>query len=187
MNKKVQIPTSQDDITVGQEQAIDIIINQDLTEKEMDDEIIKLFVGIEDINDISKVDRDYFNESIGQAIQNEGEFKRTFKIGYTEFGMIPNFDKISGSEYTDLIKYSTNTEDLHRLMAVAFRPIKFKDRYKNYQITKYNGTGELSEIMKDTPLSIAKGFNVFFLNLSKDLEVHIMKSMAEEQAKEITV
>ena len=100
--------------------------------------------------------------------------------------MIPNFDKISGSEYTDLIKYSTNIEDLHRLMAVAFRPVKFKDRYKNYQITKYNGTGELSDIMKDTPLSIAKGFNVFFLNLSKDLEVHILKSMAEEQAKETT-
>jgi hypothetical protein len=185
MKRKVQIPTSQDDITVGQEQQINIIINQDLTEQEMDDEIIKLFVGLDDINDISKIDRDMFNESIGQAIQNEGEFKTKFTIGSTEFGMIPNFDKISGSEYTDLIKYSQNTEDLHRLMAVAFRPIKFKDRYKNYQITKYNGTGELSELMKQTPLSIAKGFHVFFLNLSKDLETYILKSIAEEQAKGI--
>lgn len=184
MNKKVQIPTSQEDITVRQRQEIDLIINQDLTEKEMDDEIIKLFVGIEDINYISKIDRDYFNESIGQALQNKGEFKRTFKIGYIEFGMIPNFDKICGSEYTDLIKYSTETEDLHKLMAVAFRPIKFKDRYNNYQITRYNGTSELSEVMKDAPLSVAKGFSVFFLNLSKDLEGYILKSIAVEQAKE---
>ena len=187
MIKKVQIPTSKDDVTVGQEQEIDIIINKDLTEEQMDDEIIKLFVGLDDINDISKVDRDMFNESIGQAMTNEGDFKTRFKIGSIEFGMIPNFDKITGSEYTDLIKYSQNIEDLHRLMAVAFRPIKFKDRYKNYQITKYNGTGELGELMKQTPSSIAKGFNVFFLNLSNDLENYILRSMAEEQVKGIIV
>ena len=99
--------------------------------------------------------------------------------------MIPNFDKINGSEYTDLIKYSDKVEDLHRLAAVAFRPIKLKDRYKNYQISNYNGTGELSELMKDTPMSILKGFNLFFFNLSKDLEDHIRRSTAEEQVKEI--
>jgi hypothetical protein len=184
MELKVNIPTSLDDITVGQFQEIEAISKLDISGEQIDNRILKIFTGIEDANSISKIDRDMLLGAINDAILKEGEFTNRFKLDYVEFGMIPNFDKISGSEYTDLIKYSDSPEELHRLLAVAFRPIKFKDRYKNYQIVNYRGTGELSELMKQTPMSIAKGFNVFFFNLSKDSEAHIRRSTAEELARE---
>ena len=166
MKLKVNIPDSLDDITIGQFQQIDAISKRDLTGEQIDDEILKLFTGAENPGDISQVDRDSVLASIGEALTQEGEFQNRFTLNGIEFGMIPNFDKITGSEYTDLLKYADKPEHLHRLIAVAFRPIKLKDTFKNYQITNYNGTGELCEIMKDTPMSIVRGFNVFFLSLS---------------------
>lgn len=183
MDIKVSIPTSLNDITIEQYFAINSISEQDLTDYEKENELIKLFTKIEQVEAILKKDRDKLVAAVIEATIKEGTFKNRFTIGNIEFGMIPNFDKITASEYTDLIKYSEKEEDLHRLMAVAFRPIKLKDKFKNYQIVNYSGTHELCELMKQTPMSILKGFNAFFLNLSIDLEAYTQKSMEEAQAK----
>ena len=183
MDIKVSIPTSLNDITIEQYFEINYISEQDLSDYEKENELIKLFTKIEQVEAILKKDRDKLVAAIIEAVQKEGTFKNRFTLGNIEFGMIPNFDKITASEYTDLIKYSEKEEDLHRLMAVAFRPIKLKDKFKNYQIVNYNGTHELCELMKQTPMSIVKGFNAFFLNLSNDLEAYTRRSMEEAQAK----
>lgn len=184
MRLKVNIPNSLDDITVEQFQRLNFLNDSDLEGERLDNEMLKLFTGVENVGDISKKDRAYILEAITNALTKVGEFKQRFKIGNIEFGLIPNFDKIVGSEYTDLIKYSENIEDLHRLIAVAYRPIKLKDVFKNYQIVNYSGTSELAELMKQTPMSIVNGFNGFFLTLSNDLEAHIQKCTAEERMKE---
>ena len=183
MDIKISIPTSLNDITIEQYFAINSISEQDLTDYEKENQLIKLFTKIEQVEAILKKDRDKLVAAIIEAVQKEGTFKNRFTLGNIEFGMIPNFDKITASEYTDLIKYSEKEQDLHRLMAVAFRPIKLKDKFKNYQIVNYNGTHELCELMKQTPMSIVKGFNAFFLNLSNDLEAYTRRSMEEAQAK----
>jgi hypothetical protein len=183
MDIKVSIPTSLNDITIEQFQAINELAKRELCEEEESDEILKLFTGIEQVDAILQKDRDYLLSKVKEALIKEGTFKNRFTIGNIEFGMIPNFDKITGSEYTDLIKYFDKIEDLHKLMAVVFRPIKLKDVFKNYQIVNYNGTHELSELMKQTPMSVVKGFNGFFLTLSNDLKAYTLKSMEEAQAK----
>lgn len=180
----LKIPTSLDDITIEQFQKLKKIDASGITGRNLDDEILKLFTGIDSVGSISQKDRQFILDSVGKALVREGEFKTRFKLGYVELGMIPNFDKLSGDEYSDLINYSDSDEDLHRFMAVAYRPIKQKDSFKNYQIVKYSGTGELSELMKQMPMSIVNGFNGFFLTLSSDLEDHILKSTAEGQMKE---
>lgn len=193
MKVKVSIPKSLDDITTGQFQQLDVINNNskdNMTDDEVrvfDNKIVSLFTGIEDVDTITEKDRNYVLESVGKALVTKGEFKDRFTIGGIEFGMTPNLDKVYGKEYTDLIKYYGKTEELHRFMAVAFRPIKLKDVFKSYIITDYKGTSELSELMKQTPMSIVKGFDAFFLTLSNDLEVHIQRSILEEQAKEIAL
>ena len=193
MKVKVSIPHTLDDITIGQFQEMSLL-NKHAKEnmssdeiREFDNKFVTLLTGIEDVDTISEVDRTYILESTTSSLLKEGEFKDRFTIDGIEFGMIPNLDKITGSEYTDLIKYYDNVEDYHRFFAVAYRPVRFKGVFSNYSIVNYTGTSEMSEIMKNTPMSIVKGFNAFFLSLSNDLENHIQKSTAEELAKEIAL
>jgi len=193
MKVKVLIPESLDDITIEQHQKLEVIKNEakegmtDEEVRELDNKIISLFTGVEYVESMSEKDRDYFLTSIGKALVTQGEFKDRFEIDGIEFGMIPNFDKITGSEYTDLIKYYNKVEDLHRFFAVAYRPTRLKDIFKNYDIVSYTGTSEMSEIMKKTPMSIVEGFHAFFLTLSNDLGNHIQKCMLEEQMKEMNL
>jgi hypothetical protein len=185
MKVKVKVPSSLDDITVGQYQAIQKLLeNENLKGKELDNEILKIVLGFDNIDAISVKDRNRLYVDVQKALQKEGEFKQTFVLNGIEFGLIPNFDKINDAEYTDLIRYSKNDEDLHRFLAVAYRPTKFKDRFKNYTIVNYEGTKYNAERLKELPMSIAKGVQVFFFNLSKDLSNYILTSTVQEQVKE---
>lgn len=185
MNVKVKVPSNLNDITILQYQKMHKLNESNLEGVHLDNEILKLFTGIENVGAISQKDRDSLLSSISKSLVDDGKFEQRVKLGTLNLGMIPNFDKIVGAEYTDLIKYSDSVEDLHRFMAVAYRPIKHKDAFKNYSIVNYDGTSELSEVMKQLPMSIVKGFNGFFLTLSNDLEDHIQKFTAEERMKAI--
>lgn len=152
------------------------------------DLIFTLFTGIENVNDVSKKDYDNILKHIYNALQQEGQFKKTFNIDGVDVGIIPNFDKITGGEYSDLVKYSStevegHNENLNRLIAVLYRPITKTDNFGNYKIENYKGTnGHIDKINK-LPMSVVNGCLGFFLNLSNDLEGHIQKFMKEELAK----
>ena len=83
------------------------------------------------------------------------------------------------------MNYNSEPENLHKLMAILFRPVVSKDITGNYKIAKYNGSEEYAETMKDTPLNIVNGALVFFLSLSRELKKAIQKfSQGLEVAKE---
>ena len=71
--------------------------------------------------------------------------------------------------------YSGNTDELHKLIAILFRPISGKDLLGNYTIVEYDGTAEYAEKMKETPLHIVNGALIFFFHLSKELQTNILK------------
>jgi hypothetical protein len=153
-----------------------------------EDLIFTLFTGIENVNDVSKKDYDNILKHVYNALQQEGQFKRTFSVGGVDLGIIPNFDKITGGEYSDLVKYYStevdgHNENLDRLIAVLYRPIIKTDNFGNYKIENYKGTsGHLEQINK-LPMSVVNGCLGFFLNLSNDLEDHIQKFTRVELAK----
>ena len=192
MNVKLTVPTNLDDVTVGQQQAITLLLDDEsLVGSKLDDEILKIVLNYSNIDGINAKDRVSLINDVRIALESEGTFKQTFKLNGVEYGLIPNFDSISNGEYVDLIKYSESDLDLHRLMAVAYRPVKFNlFRWlrisKDYDIEEYDGTSEHAENMKELPMSIAKGVIGFFLTLSKDLEIHIQRSMEAEQVKGMT-
>ena len=181
---KITLPDSYEDITLRQYQEL-VKLDDD------EDGIFSFFTGIdlEDVKNVEKKQKDEVLKHIEVALQQEGEFKSTFIIDGIEFGLIPNFDKITGGTYSDLVKYSNSdtegeNENLDRLLAVLYRPIKKKDSFGNYEIKDYEGTsGHLEQINK-LPMSIVNGCLGFFLTLSEDLETHIQKYMEEEQPKE---
>lgn len=184
MNVKITIPETLDDITVGQIQEMELLLdNEDLKDDELDNEILKVILNFDNVEDISVKDRNRIVKDIRLALEKEGEFKNVFELNGTKFGLIPNFDKISNGEYTDLIKYADNTQDLHRFLAVCYREVSKFDWFDNYDIKKYKGTSKHAETMKQLPMSIAKGVQVFFYNLLNDLRTHILMSTEAEQAK----
>lgn len=172
MKKKITIPETISDITLGQYQ--NFVANPDMK--------IELFTGLtkHEIDNITQKDLDYINNQIDIALNSPSVFKQQFTLNNIDFGMIPNFDKITAKEYMDLSSYGVEVDTLHNVMAIAFRPIK--DKGNLYTIENYNGTEQYAEIMKQMPLNYVNGFLSFFLTLQTDLLKTIQRYTMEVQA-----
>ena len=79
-----------------------------------------------------------------------------------------NLVDISQGEYVDLDTYIADWRDLHRSMAVMFRPIKTKLKDK-YTIEPYEGSDWYAEKMLDAPLDVVLAARVFFYRLGNEL------------------
>ena len=99
-----------------------------------------------------------------------------------EFGMIPNLDKMSFGEYVDLDTYINDNDNLHKAMAVLFRPIS-NTIGTTYKIQKYKGSDKFSEAMKDIPVNIVLGAINFILRLQNEL----VKAIQVSSQKKVTV
>ena len=131
-----------------------------------------------DFTDIIKHISDLFAEKT--PLQRT--FTMTDKNGDTiEFGFIPKLDDISMGEFIDLDKYISDWQQMHKAMAVLYRPLKHKDG-DLYLIHDYEGTDKLSEIMLDAPVNVAMGAMLFFYHLGNELSKHLMDSL-EKQLK----
>jgi hypothetical protein len=182
---KITIPENIKDITLRQLQDITLFASKEgVTELQVSHEKIRVITGIDlSTATISQNDFEDLIESIDKALNTPADFQKTFKMNGVDFGFHPNLDNMSSDEYYDLMEYGDNTETLHNLMAILFRPIDGKDKFGNYKIETYEGTEESKELMKDMPLNLVNGALVFFFNLSKELRLNIHKSLKEMEAK----
>lgn len=131
-----------------------------------------------DFTDIIKHISDLFAEKT--PLQRT--FTMTDKNGDTiEFGFIPKLDDISMGEFIDLDKYISDWQQMHKAMAVLYRPLKHKEG-DLYLIHDYEGTDKLSEIMLDAPVNVAMGAMLFFYHLGNELSKHLTDSL-EKQLK----
>ena len=188
MKIEINVPTSINEITLGQYQVYESKIFDDIDLDEVRKILISSFTDIDydDVDKLKQSDKEEISDKLYNIVKEEGEFVNRFYLGGIEHGLIPNMDKgaLIGDEYTDLIKYPlNNTSTLHRLMAVIYRPIKEEDRKGNYTVVPYMGTSEWGEKMKEVPFSIVNGMQGFFLTVSKILEQRTQK-YSEEQEKE---
>lgn len=175
---KINIPQSIADIRLEQFQRYDALLKRtDLNEEQFNKRKIEIFTGLERsrIDLVAQKDYKEILELIDVALNQTAEFIPTFFIKDVEFGFIPNLDKITIGEYRDLSLYGKDIADMHKLMAVLFRPIKKRKWYQcffkrnKYKIESYNGTDKRADIMKYMPLNIVNGALVFFLNLANEL------------------
>tara|TARA_R110000772_G_C13310212_1_gene439981 strand:- start:25719 stop:26285 length:567 start_codon:yes stop_codon:yes gene_type:complete len=183
---KITVPENISDITLGQSQKYERMIkNKDLSNEEFLNELVSIFSNVSKdvVSSIVVKDKLELQVDIIKALETECEYKNRFHIGKQEFGMIPNFDKITGNEYTDLQKYQEHSDDLHRLFAILYRPITKTDKSGNYQIEDYVGTSTYSELMKQTPMNIVHGCLGFFLSLSKTLDLVTLRSIHQEHQR----
>ena len=96
-----------------------------------------------------------------------------------EYGLIPDLHEMSFGEYVDLDTFISDWKNMHKAMAVLFRPITSK---KNdlYQIEEYESALKYADNMKYMPLNVALGAMVFFYRLGMKLSNHTIVSTLKQ-------
>lgn len=170
MKLELLIPTSLDEIPLKHYQEFRRTADGSNDPEFISEKMVSLFCGIElkDVIKIKATDLTDMVEHFNKLFSKNPPFKQRFKIGDIEYGFIPNLEQISWGEYIDAEKYLGSWENMHKAMAVLYRPI-IKTKGDKYEIMEYEGTSEYSDLMKFTPVSIALGASVFFWTLGLEL------------------
>lgn len=188
MEVKLTVPTSLSEITLGQYQRFKRTADKfEETNDFLLQKMIECFCNVQLIH-VLLIQRKSVLEvtaGINNLFHGKYELQPTFKIKDVEFGFIPNLDNISQGEYVDLDNYITNWEDMHKAMAVLFRPIKDKKGDK-YTIHDYQGTEEFADLMKYMPLDVALGAYVFFCHLGNELLISTLEFLRGEAVEMIS-
>ena len=124
---------------------------------------------------------------IAELFKEDTPLQRTFEMtdpkGQTvKFGFIPKLDDISLGEFIDLDKYISDWQEMHKALAVLYRPVVFEKK-ELYLIEDYEGSDKYSDVMLDAPVNVALGATVFFYRLGSELSKHMMVYL-ENQLKE---
>ncbi len=149
---------------------------------------LEIFCGL-DLKDSFKIPINTFDtilSHINDCFNEDKPFINRFNMtdaeGITvEFGFEPSLDKISYGAFKDAENYMKDVKDLHRLMSVLYRPIikDISNKY-HYRIAEYEGSDMFSEVMKDAPVNVALGMQVFFYRLGTKLSKYTMDSLMEQ-------
>jgi len=103
------------------------------------------------------------------TLNEQPDLVHTFKLGDTEFGFIPKLDDMTFGEYIDIDRNLGDWDNMYKVMAVLYRPIKQKVGSK-YLIEEYKGD-RYYDAMIHTPMDAVISSMVFFYNLGKELSV----------------
>jgi hypothetical protein len=194
MGKQVEltlsVPTTLGDITLGQYQRYMKLVEQNKDDESATDflnmKLIEIFCNVElkDVMRIPVSEVEKVLAILGKAFEERPEIIRHFKLLDVDMGFIPNLERISLGEYIDAEDNISEWETMHKAMAVLYRPVNFKSK-ERYSIAPYDPSDEVSELMKEMPLSVAMSAMVFFYDLAKELlraiPNYIQKSLTEEQ------
>jgi hypothetical protein len=172
MKLEISIPTELNEIKLSQYQAFLKIAKDNDDAEFLNQKMVQTFCNIDlkDVAEIKYKDVLEITASIGKMFNVQShKFINRFKLGGVEFGFIPDLDDMTFGEYTDLDSYIGDWDNMHKAMAVLFRPITKKGLNNTYEIEKYNGSITYSDVMKHAPLDVVFGANVFFYNLGNEL------------------
>lgn len=158
-----------------------------LIENPSNDDLLKCILNIntKELGNIKDKDVDYLINHINKLFDQEHKYIPTFNLNGVSYGFIPNLDEITYGENKDVTSYINEWGNMHKAMAVLFRPLKQKQGHK-YLIEEYEGSHKYSEVMKQMPLSVVLGAMVFFYNLTNELLNYIPSYLEKQLMKEQT-
>jgi|TARA_R110000772_G_scaffold3878_1_gene13781 hypothetical protein len=185
MELKVTVPNRMEEITLEQYQRF----LKECSDEETQEDIIALkmleiFCGVPPAETYTYRMSDVYSicDQINKALNEKPPLISRWKFKDIELGFIPKLDDMTFGEYVDLDTYIVDWEQMHKAMAVLYRPVK--QQFKgSYEIEKYNGDSYW-ELMKKMPLSLVMGCMLFFWNLENDL-VEVMKNSSNPVQKQI--
>ena len=177
---KIKIPSSLKAITLEKYQKYLKIQENNTDETFLAIKMIEIFLGLrgdtimkmkaKSIRDITNVLTEMFTE--------KPELVKEFTMKGVDYGFIPDLENMTFGEYVDLDTYIGDVDNLHRAMAVLYRPITHKANDK-YSIEEYEG--EDDEKMKDMPMDAVLSSILFFYHLGMELSTTMLNYLQEEE------
>jgi hypothetical protein len=174
MNVNIRIPTTLNEITLGQYQEYAKL--QELSETDLQLKTIEIFCNVPEVvvRNMKATDIVEICGIINNMFDTKHQLISMFKMNGIEYGFIPSLEDMSFGEYVDLDTFIGDNDNLHRAVNVLYRPIEHR-KGNRYTIKDYEPN--TSEIAKDMPLDAVLGAVVFFYNLGKDLSLVMLNSL----------
>ena len=186
MKLKITVPNKLSEINLLQYQKFLSIAKDNEDSEFLHQKMVQIFCGI-DLKEVAQIkykDVAEITTTISTMFNVNHKHIPTFKLGGIEFGFIPNLDEMTFGEYTDLDTYITDWDNMHKAMAVLYRPITKKGLNNTYDIEEYKGSATYADVMKHIPLDVCFGANVFFYSLGNELlkaTIHYLENNKEIQ------
>ena len=173
MKIEINVPTSLNEVTLGQYQKYLKIAENNSDGNFLDAKMIEIFCGIplSDSYKLKMSSASAIVDILSELINQTPKHTERFQINGIEYGFIPDLDEMSLGEYIDLDNNVSSWEQMHLAMNVLYRPIK-TSKLGKYNIEEYDVKNP--EAMKDMPLGAAIGSVFFFYNLGIELSKHIV-------------
>jgi len=190
MDIKIQVPTDLSEIPLYQYQefhkVLDVNKDADYSDLFIQEKMLQIFCGMPLSNAIKyrKSEVDQVTDIIAKTLEQKPNLVQSFQIGDTTFGFIPKLEDITFGEYIDLDNNIGDVKNLHKAMAVLYRPIKQKIKEK-YLIEEYKGDN-YHEAMVHTPMDAVVSSMLFFWNLGIELSKAMIASLQEEFKEDLT-
>ena len=190
---KIIVPNSLAEVTLGQYQEYLKSIDKLDSEKDaktINKKLIQHICAIEE-KLVDKVDyKDVLKlvNVITGAFDKDYELVQLFKLLDVQMGFIPKLDDMSLGEYVDTENFLGDWQNMHKAMAVLYRPVNFKKK-ERYTIAEYSPSDEISHLMKEMPLNVVMGSMVFFyrlgIELSKATLTYIRKTVKKDTTSDL--
>jgi hypothetical protein len=169
MKINIDVPDSLSEITLSQYQKFEKIDNDENRNTNFIlHKLVEIFCNL-DLRDIIKIKWSSVSKianSINSLFEKDHKLITTFTLNKKEYGFIPNLDEMTLGEYIDLDNSVSDWQQMHKAMAVLFRPITYK-KSQTYLIQEYEA--EDGDELKGMPLDVVLGSLFFFYNLRKEL------------------
>lgn len=180
------VPSRMEEITLEQYQRF---LNECSDEKLKEDAIalkmLEIFCGVPPAKAYSYKMSDVFKicDQINKCLNEKPPLISRWKYKDLELGFIPQLDDMTFGEYVDVDTYIVDWDQMHKAMAVLYRPVK--QQFKgSYEVEEYKGDA-YHELMKSMPLSLVMGCMLFFWSLEKDL-IKVMRTSLSKQVNPIS-
>jgi len=193
MKIEIEVPTSLEDITLGQYQHYMRIVDQNKDESANDfvnKKLVEIFCNI-NLNEVDSIPVVEFNrilEILQKAFEEKFSLIRHFELAGVEMGFIPKLDDMSLGEYVDVEASISDWQNIHKAMGVLYRPVNAKMKDK-YTIAPYKPNEDIQEWMKEMPLSVVMSCLVFFYDLGIELSTaslaFLEKAMKEDKTSQL--
>ena len=187
---KIIVPNSLAEVTLGQYQNYLKSVEKLNPEKDartINKKLIQHFCGIEEklVDKVAYKDVIKVVNVISGAFEKEYELVQLFKLLDVQMGFIPKLDDMSLGEYVDVENFLGDWQNMHKAMAVLYRPVNFRKK-ERYTIADYSPSDEISHLMKEMPLNVVMGCMVFFYRLGMELSQATLTYIRKTVKKDTT-
>ena len=184
MKVDLVVPNSLADITLGQYQKFVKISESNTDEKFISIKMLEIFckLKLETIMTMKATSIKTVTATLTEMFNAKQDLKHIFRMDGIQYGFIPNLEDMTFGEYVDLDSNISDSQEIHKAMAVLYRPIekKFKGQYtiKPYEAKE-------ADFMRDMPMDVVFGSMIFFYHLGSDLSKVMMDYLQQEESREL--